>query len=144
MVEAPKLGSTPRPTEAVPLPGLPDGFEETFRLLNAYIDENPVKELTIYVHGAANTVSWSVSQGAQFQYFTGDNAILRTSESVIPRLRIAQNAALTNFQSLLDMQRFLFRQEDELAVSEGQVIQSLISLYSALGGGWDPADIPVE
>jgi hypothetical protein len=48
-VEAPKLGSTPRPTEAVPLPGLPAGFEETFRLLNAYIDENPVKELTIYV-----------------------------------------------------------------------------------------------
>jgi outer membrane protein TolC len=44
---------------------------------------------------------------------------------------------LTDFQNLLDMQRFLFRQEDELAVSEGQVIQNLIALYSALGGGWE-------
>ncbi len=28
---------------------------------------------------------------------------------------------------------------DELAVSEEQVIQNLISLYSALGGGWEAA-----
>ena len=28
------------------------------------------------MHGASNTFEWSVSQGAQFQYFTGDNAIV--------------------------------------------------------------------
>jgi len=52
-------------------------------------------------------------------------------------------SGLTNFQNFLDMQRFLFRQEDQLAVSEGQVIQNLISLYTALGGGWDPDSFPI-
>ena len=68
----------------------------------------------------------------------------QASQTAVDLAEIQYKEGLTNFQSLLDMQRFLFRQEDELAVSEGQVIQNLISLYSALGGGWDPADVPVE
>jgi NodT family efflux transporter outer membrane factor (OMF) lipoprotein len=71
-------------------------------------------------------------------------AAARASQTAVDLVGIQYREGLTNFQNLLDMQRFLFRQEDELAVSEGQVIQNLISLYSALGGGWDPADIPVE
>ena len=59
------------------------------------------------------------------------------SRTAVDLVEIQYRSGLTDFQNLLDMQRFLFRQEDELAVSEGQVIQSLISLYSALGGGWE-------
>ena len=59
------------------------------------------------------------------------------SRTAVELVDIQYRSGLTNFQNLLDMQRFLFRQEDELAVSEGQVIQNLISLYTALGGGWD-------
>jgi esterase/lipase superfamily enzyme len=44
--------------------------------LNQYIDRHPVKELTIYAHGANNTFYWSVSQAAQFQFFTGNNAMV--------------------------------------------------------------------
>ena len=33
---------------------------------------------------------------------------------------------------------------DELAFSEGQVVQSLIALNKALGGGWSPDRIPAE
>ncbi len=44
--------------------------------LNDYINTREIKELTIYVHGANNTFYWSVSQATQFQYFTGDNAIV--------------------------------------------------------------------
>ena len=58
----------------------------------------------------------------------------RTAANLV---EVQYTSGLTDFQNLLDMQRFLFRQEDELAVSEGQVIQNLISLYSALGGGWE-------
>lgn len=43
---------------------------------------------------------------------------------------------LTDFQNVLDMQRTLFVQQDKLALSQGQVILNLISLYKSLGGDW--------
>jgi len=64
------------------------------------------------------------------------------SRTAVDLVGFQYKAGLTDFQNLLDMQRFLFRQEDELAASEGQVIQNLIGLYTALGGGWDPNDVP--
>jgi len=76
LLEAPILGSVPRLVNAQPAPELPAGLQDAMAALNDYIDSNPVKELTIYVHGANNTFYWSVSQGAQFQYFTGDNAMV--------------------------------------------------------------------
>ena len=65
------------------------------------------------------------------------------SNAAVNLVELQYKSGLTNFQNLLDMQRFLFRQEDELAVSEGLVIQHLISLYSALGGGWDAQAAPI-
>jgi NodT family efflux transporter outer membrane factor (OMF) lipoprotein len=47
-------------------------------------------------------------------------------------------AGLTDFQNVLDSQRSLSSQEDQLAESEGQVVNNLIGLYTALGGGWRP------
>ena len=76
--EAPILSSTLRPTEIRPGPDVPEDMVEFIAALNEHIAENPIKELTIYVHGASNTFNWSVSQGAQFQYFTGDNAMVMT------------------------------------------------------------------
>jgi outer membrane protein TolC len=43
---------------------------------------------------------------------------------------------LTDFQNVLDMERSLFEQEDQLAESEGFVSKNLIRIYRALGGGW--------
>ncbi len=48
-------------------------------------------------------------------------------------------SGLTNFQNFLDSQRSLFRQQDELAESEGQVVNNLITLNRTLGGGWSPS-----
>jgi esterase/lipase superfamily enzyme len=79
LLSAPILSSTGRPSEATnPDPILPESMAESIAALNDYIDENPIKELTIYAHGANNTFYWSVAQGAQFQYFTGDNAMVLT------------------------------------------------------------------
>ena len=55
------------------------------------------------------------------------------SSKAVNLVGLQYRSGLTNFQNFLDMQRFLFRQEDELAVSEGRVIQNLISLYTVLG-----------
>lgn len=79
LLEAPILSSTTRPSEAAtPAPILPESMADSIKALNDYIDENPIKELTIYAHGANNTFYWSVAQGSQFQYFTGDNAMVLT------------------------------------------------------------------
>lgn len=53
-------------------------------------------------------------------------------------------SGLTDFQNVQDQQRSKFQQDDAFAQSQGQVIQNLIGLYRALGGGWSPPpDAPV-
>ncbi len=51
---------------------------------------------------------------------------------------IQYRAGLTDFRTVLEAQRSLAIQQDSLASSEGQLVRNLISLYKALGGGWDP------
>lgn len=45
---------------------------------------------------------------------------------------------LSTFQSVLDAQRSLLSYENALVSAEGSALSSLIQLYRALGGGWDP------
>jgi NodT family efflux transporter outer membrane factor (OMF) lipoprotein len=42
---------------------------------------------------------------------------------------------LSDFQNVLDAQRTIFANEDELAISQGQIAASYVALYKALGGG---------
>jgi NodT family efflux transporter outer membrane factor (OMF) lipoprotein len=58
------------------------------------------------------------------------------SQRAVDLVRTQYISGLTNFQNLLDTQRSLFQQQDLLATSEGQVVQNLIVLNRALGGGW--------
>ena len=44
---------------------------------------------------------------------------------------------LTDFQRVLDSQRTLFSQQETLVTSRGNLAQSLIALYKAMGGGWE-------
>ena len=56
---------------------------------------------------------------------------------------ILYDAGLEDFQNVLDTQRVLFLQQDQFVASEGQVTKNLISLYKALGGGWQTG-VPVS
>jgi outer membrane protein TolC len=53
-------------------------------------------------------------------------------------VRTLYTTGLTDFQNLLSMERSLLVQEDALAESNGLVVQNLVALYRALGGGWQP------
>lgn len=44
---------------------------------------------------------------------------------------------LANFLSVLDAERSFYESEDTLAQSEHTVSLNLVSLYKALGGGWE-------
>jgi NodT family efflux transporter outer membrane factor (OMF) lipoprotein len=58
------------------------------------------------------------------------------SQRAVDLVQTQYISGLTNFQNVLDSQRSLFQQQDQLAQSEGQVVQNLIVLNRALGGGW--------
>ena len=45
-------------------------------------------------------------------------------------------SGLTDFQNVLNMERALLEQQDELAASHGLVSSYLVGVYKALGGGW--------
>ncbi len=62
------------------------------------------------------------------------------SQRSVDLVRTQYLSGLTNFQNLLDTQRSLFQQQDQLASSQGQVVLNLIALNRALGGGWAPGE----
>ena len=64
------------------------------------------------------------------------------AEESVRLVLILYRAGLTDFQNVLDMQRSLFEQQDLYADSDGLVSVNLIRIYAALGGGWDPAELP--
>jgi multidrug efflux system outer membrane protein len=66
------------------------------------------------------------------------------SQRAVDLVRTQYLSGLTNFQNVLDSERSLFRQQDQLAESEGLVVQSLIILNKALGGGWPELDQHAE
>ncbi|MHC4852518.1 MAG: efflux transporter outer membrane subunit [Planctomycetota bacterium] len=60
------------------------------------------------------------------------------AELSVGHVKTLYRTGLTDFQNVLDMERSLFVQQDELADSRGRVVKNLIKLYKALGGGWNP------
>jgi outer membrane protein TolC len=60
------------------------------------------------------------------------------AERSVELVRTLYRSGLTNFQNVLDMERTLAEQQDELATNEGLMSRALIRLYTALGGGWRP------
>jgi len=48
-------------------------------------------------------------------------------------------SGLVDFQKVLDTERTLLTAEDNLASAEASMRTSLVTLYKALGGGWEPA-----
>jgi NodT family efflux transporter outer membrane factor (OMF) lipoprotein len=51
---------------------------------------------------------------------------------------IQYREGLTDFQRVIDSQRTFFSQQDQLVTSRGNLAQSLIAIYKAMGGGWEP------
>ena len=53
-------------------------------------------------------------------------------------------SGLIDFQEVQDAERVIFFQEDDLAQSDGNLVQFIIQLYKAMGGGWDDTEIPAQ
>lgn len=73
----------------------------------------------------------------------GLSAAAAATARAVELVKVQYREGLADFQNVLDMERSLTEQQDQLAVAEGRILKDLIGLYKALGGGWDPAlDVP--
>lgn len=87
-------------------------LEEVENALTAYAEEQLRRERLLSAVGAARRAE----ELSQDQY----------------------QAGLVDFSNVLDAQRSLLSLEDQLAQSDGSITNNLVSLYKALGGGWQP------
>ena len=70
------------------------------------------------------------------------DAVAASSEALELATLLYKDGAV-DFQNVLDAQRTLLDFEERLAVVDGNVVRSVVQLYLALGGGWDP-DAPAD
>jgi NodT family efflux transporter outer membrane factor (OMF) lipoprotein len=71
---------------------------------------------------------------------TRRQSLVEAEQATRRTVEIAQDqyhAGESNFLTVLDAQRSLLNIQDQLAESDGQVTTNVISLYKALGGGWE-------
>ncbi len=69
----------------------------------------------------------------------------RSSEAAQRSLDLASSQyreGFADFQRVLDAQQLLLQQQDGYLVSRGNAVGSLVALYKALGGGWEPGQVP--
>ncbi len=92
--------------------------------------EHTLREAVAEVESAADAF---VREGERIEALR--RSVRSARDSVTRVLELYRNG-LADFQRVLDSQRALFEQQDELAESEGRQVQSLIALYAALGGGF--------
>ena len=63
-------------------------------------------------------------------------SVIRADRTALDLARVQYRAGLTDFLTVLDAERVLSENEDQLAESQTAVVTRLVSLYKALGGGW--------
>jgi outer membrane protein TolC len=62
--------------------------------------------------------------------------VVRASQTAQQLTEMQYKAGLADFLTVLDSERTLASNQDQLAQSQVAVVTDLISLYKALGGGW--------
>ena len=55
-------------------------------------------------------------------------------------MRTLYVTGLTDFQNVQDQERSKAEQDDDYALSQGDVTKFLIDIYLSLGGGWAPVE----
>lgn len=83
---------------------------------------------------AEDAMAGFLNSQEEFRYLTDSvNAAKRSVDIAM----IQYTEGLVDYQRVLDSQRSLAQQQDNLTLIQGNVATSLIALYKALGGGWE-------
>lgn len=144
--------------ESLSLPGLFESASRMFSLgprvqwspfnggaLRAQVDvQREVQEQTLIGYEGAVLGALEESQNAITAYAQEHlrlQSLREAAEAAAETERIERtrfDLGETNFLSVLDAQRTLLDAQDAAADSASVVVQNLVRVYKALGGGWDP------
>jgi NodT family efflux transporter outer membrane factor (OMF) lipoprotein len=69
---------------------------------------------------------------------------VQNSAAAVHISQVAFAEGATDFNRVYLLQLELVRQQDSLAETQGQIAQSLVNLYVALGGGWDTSGVSAD
>jgi NodT family efflux transporter outer membrane factor (OMF) lipoprotein len=86
------------------------------------------------IQDAANNYVYEIDRREKL----GDS--VKALEESVRLVETQYRNGLTDFQNVLDMQRSLFVQQDNLAISEGLSIGYLIRVFRSAGCGWEKSD----
>lgn len=81
---------------------------------------------------------------AEQQYRRALVRVVAAERRAVELSTTAYRSGQTGFLEVLVAQRSLYSSENQLAESDRNVAQNLVSLYKALGGGWDDVDVPYD
>lgn len=95
------------------------------------------KKVLYAIEEVQNSLTAYLQESIKYKHL--EDSAKAAQEAVILVKDLYENG-LTDFQNVLDSQRTLFAQQDKLTLSRGQKLIDLISVYKALGGGWQPND----
>ncbi len=105
-------------------------------------DQRMLQALARYEKGVLTAVAETESALSSFarqkerQVFLGSAS--RASERALVLSRDLYTQGIADFQRVLDAERASLIAENALVVAEESTVLALISIYKALGGGWDP------
>jgi len=129
-------------------PGLRWNLFDGNRIRNVIkMEEAAAKELLANWENAVLLAAEDV-ENALVSYYQQQQRQALLAESVQASVRSVElveklyQTGLTDFQNVLVTQRSLFVQQDQLAASQGEVLQALVRLYKGFGGGWQISHTP--
>lgn len=101
-----------------------------------------------FLHGYEQTILLALedAEGAMVAFAQERDrigSVLAAREAAAQSVSLVKDlyrSGLTQFQNVLDMERSLAQEDDNLAVSRGLLAEDAVRIYRALGGGWDPED----
>jgi outer membrane protein, multidrug efflux system len=118
------------------------------RLRSAVEIRSAVQEQALLSYQAAVLAALEEVENALFASAAAQDRIdaLRTAADAASRAaatsRQMYQAGLSDFQRLLDAERARLSAQDALASAQAARLTALVTLYKALGGGWQPAATP--
>jgi hypothetical protein len=80
-----------------------------------------------------------VSYHKERERFEDLQRTVKASEATLESVLKTYRAGKTDFLNVINSFQTLFVAQNNLAISEGTIVVQLITIYKALGGGWDPS-----
>jgi len=116
---------------------------------NIVVQEEVTQQALLYYQNAVLRAIAEVDNAiGSYNQYRARSELLRqaveASRDALDLVKIQYTTGVTDFNNVLDTERLLYQQEDQLVATEVNVAFSLIALYKALGGGWDFAAAPGE